>query len=111
MTDFHHSMNVTETQLPPIGEDDDAVADCYQLRTELIAAEANAATEQEAEEIMERRLEADDVVWSAAIREEQDIADKISVLATMTQSMTAQDMLPLIAELHRQVEEFAQAAV
>jgi hypothetical protein len=112
MTDFHHSMNATEIQLPPIGgtaqDDDDVVADCYQLRTELIAAEAAAASEQEAEVIIDRRLEADDAVWSAVIRDEQDILTKIDVLRCLVQSMTAEDMLPLIAELHRQVEEFAQ---
>jgi hypothetical protein len=111
MTDFHHSMNATEIQLPPIGgtaQDDDAVADWYQLRAQLIDAEANAATEQEAEEIIDQRLEADDAVWSAPIRDEQDILTKIEVLRCLVQSMTAEDMLPFIAELHRQVAEFAQ---
>jgi hypothetical protein len=111
MTDFHHSMNATEIQLPPIGgtaQDDDAVADWYQLRAQLIDAEANAATEQEAEEIIDQRLEADDAVWSAPIRNEQDILTKIEVLRCLVQSMTAEDMLPFIAELHRQVAEFAQ---
>ena len=75
----------------------------------MIAAEANAATEQEVEEIIDQRLDADDAVWSAAIRDEQDILTKIDVLRSLTQSMTAEDMLPFIAELQRQVAAFAEA--
>lgn len=66
-------------------------------------------TEQEAEEIIDRRLEAADAVWLAPIRDEQDILHKIDVLRCLVQSMTAEDMLPFIAELHRQIAEFAQA--
>jgi hypothetical protein len=85
-----------------------AAADCYELRRELIEAEAAAVSEQEAEIIIDRRLEADDAVWSAVIRDERDILTKIDVLAGLVQSMTAAEMLPFIAELQRRVAEFAQ---
>jgi hypothetical protein len=122
MTDIHDSTNLQPIQRRPatlpltaqrrsFKETASAAADCYQLRAELIEAEANAATEQEADELMDQRLDADNEVWSAPIRDERDILAKIAVMAGLVQSMTAADMLPFMGELFRQVAEFAQAAV